>query len=115
MLVYDTPIMFIIDTSVATRKDIPYVKQTTVQKNNKKSKVLRNSETSNHAMAQKQFLICQHCFWCASYCDYNTSNIPLKFEISNIVATRCPGYNTKDRIKSLPILYNQGYAYTEHI
>jgi hypothetical protein len=31
--------MFIIDTSAATRKDIPYVKQTTVQKKQKKQSI----------------------------------------------------------------------------
>jgi len=93
------------NASITRGKDRLYVNQTAVEQNNnnKKSKeALTNSETSKYAMAQKQFLICQHCFWCASYYAYGTANIPLKFEISNIAA-HCPGCNTKGRIESFPI------------
>jgi len=90
--------------SIAQGKDRLYIHQTTtVEQNNKKSQIPTNNETSKHAIPQKQFLICQHCFWCASYYDYGTSNIQLKFEIS-IVTAHCPSCNTKDRIESLPIL-----------
>ena len=99
--------MSIANTSITRGKYRLYVNQTTVEQNNKKSKVLRNSKTSKHDIVQKQFLICQNCFWCASYYPYDTSNISLKFEISDIAAAHCPGCNTKGRMGSLPISYNQ--------
>jgi hypothetical protein len=95
------------NTSIRLETDRLYFNQTAVEQNNnnnKKSKqVLTNSQTSKHAMAQKQFLICQDCFWCASYYAYDTPSIPLKFEISNIAAAHCPGCNTKGGIESLLI------------
>jgi hypothetical protein len=91
--------------SITRGKDRLYVNQTAVEQNNnnKKSTILSNSETSKYAIPQKQFLICQHCFWCASYYAYGTAKIPLKLEMSDIVTAHCPGCNNKGRIESLPI------------
>jgi len=100
------------NTSITRENDKRYFNQTPVEQNNnnnnnnnnnKSKQVLTNSQTSKHAMAQKQFLICQDCFWCASYYAYDTPSIPLKFEISNIAAAHCPGCNTKGGIESLLI------------
>jgi hypothetical protein len=96
------------NTSITREKDRLYFNQTAVEQNNnnnnnKSKQVLTNSQTSKHVMAQKQFLICQDCFWCASYYAYDTAGIPLKYEISNIAAAHCPGCNTKGGIESLLI------------
>jgi hypothetical protein len=96
---------------VSHRKDIPYVKQTNIEQNNKGIKQQLYSETSK----QRQFLICQLCFWCASYYAHSTANVSVKFDIDNIETAQCPSCNTKGRIEFLPISYNQSYVYGEHI
>jgi hypothetical protein len=104
------------NTSITQRKDVSYIKQTMVEQNNKKSiKVSGNSETSKCAIVQKQFLICQLCFWCASYYAHSTAKASIKFDIDNTEGVQCPSCNTKGKVQSLPILYNHRYAYGEHI
>ena len=107
------------NTSITQRKDRPYVKQTIVgQQNNNNKKSLKeymHNDTSEYAIVQKQFLICQFCFWCASCYTYDTANGSLKFDISNLAAVQhCPGCGAKGRIQLLPILRNEHKTYGEN-
>lgn len=109
--------MSIANTSITQRKsDRPYVKQTIEeqQNSNKKQRLkeYRPSATSESTIAQKYFLICRLCFWCASYYTYNIFNGSLKSDISNLSALQhCPGCGTKGTIESLSILHNKHYRY----
>ncbi|MBV9178592.1 MAG: hypothetical protein JO297_16320 [Nitrososphaeraceae archaeon] len=102
------------DTSINQRKDRLYIKQTIAEQNSNNKKGLkeyRPSETSQCSIVQKYFLICQLCFWCASYYTYDTANESPNFEISNLIynlapVQRCPSCS-KGTIESLPILYNE--------
>jgi|SRR6188472_2068953 len=107
------------NTPITYRKDTPYIEQTIVDQqnsNNKKTlKEHRPSTISECSIVQKQFLICQTCFWCASYYTYDTTNDSLKFDVFNLVAIQqCPGCSAKGTIESLLILYNEHHAYDKH-
>jgi hypothetical protein len=52
---------------------------------------------------QRYFMICQTCFWCASY----TGIIDIMNELS---FERCPICND-NKIESLPILFDESYRY----
>lgn len=107
------------NASITQRKDRQYVKQAIIEQNtNKRSlKEHRPSETSGRLIVQRQFLICQVCFWCASYYSYDAVNRSPKFDLFTLAAIQqCPGCSAKDTIESLPVLQNQQqYAYIEHI
>lgn len=97
------------NTSITQRKDIQYIKQAISEQNNNKQRLKEHRPiiTSECVIVQKQFLICQICFWCASYYIYSTSNEHPKFDIYNLAAVQhCPGCSAKGTIESLPILQN---------
>jgi hypothetical protein len=52
---------------------------------------------------QWYFMICQTCFWCASYIGTMDIMNELPFE-------RCPTCNN-NKVESLPILYDESYRY----
>jgi hypothetical protein len=102
--------------TLVTRKGIQYIKQTIIEQNNSKKAIKEqlHSQTSKHAVVQKQFLICQLCFWCASYYAHSTANISVKFDIANTVIAQCPSCNIKGKIQSLSISHNKHHTYGEH-
>jgi hypothetical protein len=77
------------------------------QNNSDKERVYehRPSAISECSIVQKQFLICQACFWCASYYTYDTTNWFPKFNLAAIL--QCPGCSAKSTVESLPILQNE--------
>ena len=105
------------NASITQRKDRPYVKQAIIEQNNNKNSIEhRPNETSGYLIAQGQFLICQVCFWCASYYTYDAVNRSPKFDLFNLESIQqCPSCSAKDTIESLPILQNQEYTYSKHI
>jgi uncharacterized protein (UPF0262 family) len=97
------------NTPITHRKDTPYIEQTIVDQQNSNNKKIqkehRPSAISERSIIQKYFLICQACFWCASYYTYNMANDSLKFDTFNLSAVQqCPDCSAKDTIESLPIL-----------
>ena len=102
------------NTSINQRKDTPRIKQTIIEQNsNDKERIYedRPSETPGCLIVQKQFLICQVCFWCASYYIYDMANWSPKFDVFNLAAIQqCPGCSAKGTIESLPILYNEHHT-----
>ena len=75
--------------------------QQTNQKMNKD--VVAAQIKEDEPVSRRYFLICQRCFWCASYVDImgNMYDSPYK---------ACPTCND-NRIESLPILYNEHYHF----
>lgn len=53
---------------------------------------------------KKVFLICQSCFWCASYISSNND------DLSYYTPTNCPEC-IKGNIESIPIAQNEGYTF----
>ena len=105
------------NTSINQRKDTPSIKQTIVEQNsNDKESVYehRPNAISKCSIVQKQFLVCQACFWCASYYTYNIANWFPKSNVFNLDIQQCPGCSAKGTIESLPILYNEHHAYGKH-
>ena len=72
------------------------------QNNNKAHKVIEKN-------IQKFFLICESCFWCASYCDlyYDYDNILRSQDIITTQYASCPACGTDKAIESLPILFDK--------
>lgn len=72
------------------------------QNNNKARKVIEKK-------IQKFFLICESCFWCASYCDlyYDYDNILRSQDIITTQYASCPACGTDKAIESLPILFDK--------
>ena len=72
------------------------------QNNNKAHKVIEKK-------IQKFFLICESCFWCASYCDlyYDYENILRSQDIITTQYASCPACGTDKAIESLPILFDK--------
>ena len=105
------------NASITQRKDRSYVKQAIIEQNyNKKSLEDKPNETSGFHIVQRQFLICQVCFWCASYYTYDVVNWSSKFDIFSLESIQqCPSCCSKGTIESLPISQNQEYTYSKHI
>ena len=61
----------------------------------------------DESILRRCFLICQTCFWCASYIDImgNMDELPYK---------ACPTCNN-NRIESLPISYDERYHFGQNI
>lgn len=57
----------------------------------------------NEPITRRYFLICQTCYWCASYIDIMGSMEDLPYEA-------CPTCNDI-KIESLPISYNENYLF----
>ena len=58
---------------------------------------------------QKIFLICESCFWCASYCDlyYDYDNVLRSQDIITTRYASCPACRTDKAVESLPILLDK--------
>lgn len=74
---------------------------TKVTSQNKHHEMLDHTKKKAEPISRRYFLICQTCFWCASYTDImgNMDELPYK---------ACPTCNDK-RIESLPISYDECY------
>jgi hypothetical protein len=58
------------------------------------------------SLTPKYFLICESCFWCASYCDFYYYDYGKVLESQDIVTLRfanCPTCGTNKAVKSLPL------------
>lgn len=58
------------------------------------------------SLTPKYFLICESCFWCASYCDFYYYDYGKVLESQDIVTSRfanCPTCGTNKAVKSLPL------------
>ena len=75
--------------------------QETSQKMNQDAAAAQIKE--DEPISRRYFLICQTCFWCASYIDMmgNIEDLPYK---------ACPSCNNTE-IESLPILNNEHYHF----
>jgi hypothetical protein len=56
--------------------------------------------TGKEVSTGKYFLLCQSCFWCASY--YNNTSVDMHLDISDTIA-KCPACHNKGRINSMYI------------
>lgn len=57
-------------------------------------------------LTPKYFLLCESCFWCASYCDFYYDDYGKVLRSKDIIATRsvsCPTCGTNKAVKSLPL------------
>jgi hypothetical protein len=72
------------------------------QNNNKVHKVTEKK-------IQKFFLICESCFWCASYCEfyYDYDNVLRSRDIITTRYANCPTCGTDKAVESLPILFDK--------
>jgi hypothetical protein len=102
--------------TLVTRKGTQYINQTIIEQNNSKKAIKEqlHGQTSKYAVVQEQFLICQLCFWCASYYAHSMVNVSVKFDIAATVIAQCPSCDIKGKIQSLPISHNKHPAYGEH-
>jgi hypothetical protein len=58
------------------------------------------------SLTSKYFLICESCFWCASYCDSYYYDYGKVLRSQDIITTRfanCPTCGTNKAVKSLPL------------
>jgi hypothetical protein len=58
------------------------------------------------SLTPKYFLICESCFWCASYCDFYYYDYGKILESQDIVTSRfvnCPTCGNNKAVKSLPL------------
>jgi hypothetical protein len=72
------------------------------QNNNKVHKITEKK-------IQKIFLVCESCFWCASYCDlyYDYDNVLRSQDIITTQFASCPACRTDKAVESHPILLDK--------
>jgi hypothetical protein len=82
-------------------KETLQTEEETSQQTNKKNTI--DHEKKEGPSTRRYFLICQKCFWCASFIDRvgDTQNLSVKI---------CPTCNDNN-IESLPLLYNERYHF----
>lgn len=77
--------------------------QKTGQKMNQDPAALTKNKNEDEPISRRYFLICQTCFWCASYID-------MMGNIEDSSYKACPTCNNTE-IESLPILNNEHYHF----
>lgn len=61
--------------------------------------------TGKEVSIGKYFLLCQSCFWCASYYHNNNTSVDMHLDISDTIA-KCPACHNKGSINSMSISAN---------
>jgi hypothetical protein len=64
------------------------------------------NELVTASLIPKYFLICESCFWCASYWDFYYYNLGKVLKSQDIMTARfpnCPTCGTNKAVKSLPL------------
>lgn len=61
--------------------------------------------TMKEVSTGKYFLLCQSCFWCASYYHNNNASVDMHLDISDTIA-KCPACHNKGRMNSMSISDN---------
>lgn len=80
--------------------EVMHTKETPQQANKKNAIAHENKKVTK---TQRYFLICQTCFWCASFIDSVG-------DTQNLFVKTCPSCNDHN-IESLPLLYNECYHF----
>lgn len=64
------------------------------------------NEVVTTSLTPKYFLVCESCFWCASYCDFYYYDYGKVLRSQDIMTARfanCPTCGTNKAVKSLPL------------